>query len=39
MSITSAIKSIHDILGKDVGVDGDALRIGQFVWRLFLEDL
>jgi type I restriction enzyme M protein len=36
MSITSAIKSIQDIMRKDVGVDGDAQRIGQLVWLLFL---
>ncbi|MEK8052679.1 class I SAM-dependent DNA methyltransferase [Ideonella sp. DXS22W] len=37
MSITSAIKSIQDIMRKDVGVDGDAQRIGQLVWMLFLK--
>lgn len=37
MSITSAIKSIQDIMRKDVGVDGDAQRIGQLVWLLFLK--
>lgn len=37
MSISSAIKSIQDIMRKDVGVDGDAQRIGQLVWMLFLK--
>lgn len=37
MSITSSIKSIQDIMRKDVGVDGDAQRIGQLVWMLFLK--
>jgi type I restriction enzyme M protein len=37
MSLSSAIKSIQDIMRKDVGVDGDAQRIGQLVWMLFLK--
>jgi len=37
MSISSIIKSIQDIMRKDVGVDGDAQRIGQLVWMLFLK--
>jgi type I restriction enzyme M protein len=37
VSISSAIKSIQDIMRKDVGVDGDAQRIGQLVWMLFLK--
>ncbi len=37
MSISTAIKSIQDIMRKDVGVDGDAQRIGQLVWMLFLK--
>ena len=37
MSISSTIKSIQDIMRKDVGVDGDAQRIGQLVWLLFLK--
>lgn len=37
MSISSTIKSIEDIMRKDVGVDGDAQRIGQLVWMLFLK--
>ena len=37
MSISSTIKSIQDIMRKDVGVDGDAQRIGQLVWMLFLK--
>lgn len=37
MSISSSIKSIQDIMRKDAGVDGDAQRIGQLVWMLFLK--
>ncbi len=37
MSINTTIKSIQDIMRKDVGVDGDAQRIGQLVWMLFLK--
>jgi len=37
MSITSTIKSIQDIMRKDVGVDGDAQRLSQLVWMLFLK--
>ncbi|WP_313493462.1 class I SAM-dependent DNA methyltransferase [Stenotrophomonas sp.] len=39
MSISSTIKSIQVIMRKDVGVDGDAQRIGQLVWMLFLKIL
>ena len=39
MSVSSTIKSIQDIMRKDVGVDGDAQRIGQLVWMLFLKIL
>ncbi|HPO49820.1 MAG TPA: class I SAM-dependent DNA methyltransferase [Spirochaetota bacterium] len=31
------IKTIQDIMRKDVGVDGDAQRISQMVWLLFLK--
>ena len=37
MSMSTTIKSIQDIMRKDVGVDGDAQRIGQLVWLLFLK--
>jgi type I restriction enzyme M protein len=37
MSITGLIKSIQDIMRKDEGVDGDAQRIGQLAWMLFLK--
>lgn len=37
MSLTTTIKSIQDIMRKDVGVDGDAQRVGQLVWLLFLK--
>jgi type I restriction enzyme M protein len=37
MSLSAAIKSIQDILRKDAGVDGDAQRISQLCWMLFLK--
>ncbi|MBA2858700.1 type I restriction enzyme M protein [Methanococcus maripaludis] len=37
MSISSTIKSIQDIMRQDAGVDGDAQRISQLVWMLFLK--
>jgi type I restriction enzyme M protein len=37
VSLTTTIKSIQDTMRKDVGVDGDAQRIGQLVWLLFLK--
>ena len=37
MSISSIVKSIQDIMRKDAGVDGDAQRLGQMAWLLFLR--
>jgi Type I restriction-modification system methyltransferase subunit len=37
MSVSSVIKSIQDIMRKDAGVDGDAQRLGQLSWLLFLK--
>ncbi|BBO72695.1 restriction endonuclease EcoEI subunit M [Desulfosarcina widdelii] len=37
MAISTVVKSIQDIMRKDVGVDGDAQRIGQLVWMIFLK--
>lgn len=37
MSLSATIKSIQDIMRKDVGVDGDAQRISQLGWLLFLK--
>lgn len=37
MSITTVIKSVQDIMRKDAGVDGDAQRLGQLSWLLFLK--
>lgn len=37
MAIGTLVKSIQDIMRKDVGVDGDAQRISQLVWLLFLK--
>ena len=37
MSVSSTIKTIQDIMRKDAGVDGDAQRISQLSWMLFLK--
>jgi type I restriction enzyme M protein len=37
MNLSSTIKSIQDIMRKDDGVDGDAQRLGQLTWMLFLK--
>lgn len=37
MALSTLIKTIQDIMRKDVGVDGDAQRISQMVWMLFLK--
>jgi len=37
MSVSSVIKSIQDIMRKDAGIDGDAQRLGQLSWLLFLK--
>ncbi len=37
MTISTTIKAIQDIMRKDVGVDGDAQRISQIVWMIFLK--
>ena len=37
MSLSTTVKAIQDIMRKDVGVDGDAQRIGQLVWLFFLK--
>lgn len=39
MNLSTTIKSIQDIMRKDDGVDGDAQRIGQLTWMLFLKVL
>jgi type I restriction enzyme M protein len=36
-NVSGTIKSIQDIMRKDVGVDGDAQRISQLVWMFFLK--
>lgn len=36
-SVSTTIKTIQDVMRKDVGVDGDAQRIGQLVWMFFLK--
>lgn len=37
MSIYNLIKRLQNIMRQDAGVDGDAQRIGQIVWMLFLK--
>lgn len=37
MAIGTTIKTIQDIMRKDAGVDGDAQRISQLGWMLFLK--
>jgi type I restriction enzyme M protein len=37
MNTTTIIKAIRDIMRKDSGVDGDAQRISQMVWMLFMK--
>ncbi len=37
MAITTVIKGVQDIMRQDTGVDGDAQRISQLVWMLFLK--
>ena len=37
MAISANIKSIQDIMRQDAGVDGDAQRISQLVWMIFLK--
>ena len=37
MAISTTIKGIQDIMRKDAGVDGDAQRIAQLGWMLFLK--
>ena len=39
MSLNATIKSIQNILRQDAGVDGDAQRISQLCWMLFLKIL
>lgn len=37
MALSNVIKSVRDIMRKDSGVDGDAQRISQMVWMIFLK--
>ncbi len=37
MALSTTVKTIQDIMRKDAGVDGDAQRISQLVWMLFLK--
>ena len=37
MSLSNLIKRLQDIMRKDSGVDGDAQRLAQIVWLIFLK--
>jgi len=37
MTISNFVRSIQQIMRQDAGVDGDAQRISQLVWMLFLK--
>ncbi len=37
MAVSPLVKSIQDVMRQDVGVDGDAQRIGQLCWMFFLK--
>lgn len=37
MTVSTAISTIQDIMRRDAGVDGDAQRISQLTWMLFLK--
>jgi len=37
MTLSTVVKSIQDIMRQDAGVDGDAQRISQLGWMLFLK--
>ncbi len=37
MALTNLVKTIQNIMRKDTGVDGDAQRISQLTWMLFLK--
>ncbi len=37
MALSNLVKTMQNILRKDTGVDGDAQRISQLTWMLFLK--
>ena len=37
MSLANFVKRIRDIMRNDAGINGDAQRIEQMAWMLFLE--
>ena len=37
MAVRTTVKSIQDIMRQDAGVDGDAQRISQLAWMIFLK--
>ena len=36
-NVSATIRTIRDIMRKDIGVDGDAQHISQMVWMLFIK--
>ena len=36
-NVSNLVKTIQDIMRKEAGVDGDAQRISQLGWMLFLK--
>ena len=36
-NVGNIVKSVRDIMRKDAGVDGDAQRVSQMVWMIFLK--
>jgi type I restriction enzyme M protein len=37
MSLSNLVKSVQDIMRKDAGVNGEAQRISQLYWMLFVR--
>ena len=37
MSLNNLVKRLQDIMRNDAGINGDAQRIEQMVWTLFLK--
>ena len=37
MALTNFVKNIRNIMRNDSGINGDALRIEQIAWMLFLK--
>lgn len=39
MALNNFVKSIRNIMRNDAGINGDAQRIEQIAWMLFLKDM